>query len=60
MKEKYSIQYLKQYIPTITQTVFSLHEIAFKPIQKRFSSKMKTLLDQIILKQVKMSEREML
>ena len=60
MKEKYSMQWLIQYIPIITQAVFSLHEIAFKPIQKYFSSKMKTPLVQNVLKQLKMSEREML
>ena len=60
VKRKVLYAVIIQYIPIITQTVFSLHEIAFKPIQKYLSSKMKTPLVQNVLKQLKMSEREML
>ena len=41
----------------ITQTVLSLHQITFRPIEKHFSPKMKTLIDQIVLIQLKTSER---
>ena len=49
-----------KYIATINQAVLSLHQIAFKTIQKHFFPKMKTLFDQIVLKQLKTSKRQML
>ena len=52
------MQQLIKYIPILTQAILSIHQIAFRPIQKNFSPIMKTLFDQIVLKQLKTSERQ--
>ena len=52
------MHYVIKYIAIINQAVLLLHQIAFRPIQKHFSRKMKTLFDQIILMQLKTSERQ--
>ena len=57
---RYSTQELIKHTPIIALAVFPLYQIAYRPIQNYFSSKMKTILDQIDLKQLKTSERQML